>query len=139
MKHLPILFAAVLLAGCVLRPAPVVDASAISRPAANVPARQAAFSGIWFGTWLPALDSNIAIETVAADGRITGTYAWGDHPEGRFVRGSAPVTGRIEGNRLTLAPFENGAVVSYVMRADGALDGEFNINGNISRGEFRKK
>jgi len=121
------------------KPATISSSVEIVVPADSVSAEYAAFSGLWVGTWGAALDGKIAIQTIEPDGKITGVYAWGDHPRGRFTAGSSTARVQITGNTLTLKTFGNGAVVKYTLRPDGALDGSYDLNGDVSRGIFKKK
>lgn len=119
-------------------PAPLAASTAVAPPGAEVSEGAAAFSGFWAGTWGGVLDGKLVVQTIDQGGKISGVYSWGDHPSGRFAAGSTPVTGQITGGVLTLARFGNGAVARFTMRGDGALDGTYNLNGNISRGIFTK-
>ena len=121
-----------------LQPAEIGANVAVTAPAAEVSADHAAFSGIWAGTWGARLDGKLAVQTIDADGTITGVYAWGDHPKGKFKAGSIPVDGMIDGGVLRLKPFENGANVTYTMQSDGTLEGAYDLGGAVSKGIFSK-
>jgi hypothetical protein len=61
------------------------------------------------------------VQTVVADGTVTGTHAWGT-------------------NAVTLAvAFRNGATAYLPMQADGTLAGRYVQNGVTSKGVFRKR
>lgn len=142
LKNLTIVGCLAALGACAeqaLKPAEIGPNVAIVAPAEDVPQDYAAFSGLWTGTWGARLDGKLAVQTVDADGAVKGVYAWGDHPKGRFSAGSTPVQGKIAGKVMTLNTFTNGAKVSYTMRGDGALEGAYDLNGEVSKGIFGKK
>ncbi len=120
------------------KPAPAPDPASVMAPATEVPDNVAAFSGIWTGTWGTALDGNLTVKEVRPDGSVTVTYAWGDHPRGRFEAGRTEHDGQVTGNKLVLDEFSNGAQASYTMRADGKLDGRYVVNGDVTLGLFEK-
>lgn len=122
-----------------LAPAQLPENLAMTAPAQSVPSEMARFAGVWFGTWGSTLDGKLAVQSVGADGRIVAIYAWGDHARGRFKAGSTNVTGRIENGQLRLKQFENGARVTYRFLDDGALRGEYDLNGEISVGRFTRR
>lgn len=135
------IFAAVatsaLLTACqaTLQPAPTPSVK-VAQPAEDVPANCAQFAGSWTGTWGGVLDGKIAIHTVHPSCEVEAVYSWGDHPQGRFPAGSVPRSGMIDGNTLTLEPMGNGAIAKYTMRANGQLEGNYDLNGDVTTGYF---
>lgn len=138
-----LLLTAVMLAvsGCLsaeLRPATIPASAVIEQPAQNVPAEYAAFSGIWVGTWGGVLDGKLAVQTITADGDASGIYAWGDR-QGSFRAGTHDFAGNINDGVLRLDTFRNGAIVTYLFRDDGALDGTYSRSGTVSKGVFVRR
>ena len=139
MRNLFFVAAAVLLASCQSTPpAPAVidPAIVITEPAEDVPAEFAAFSGIWSGTWGPDLDGKLAVHTISKDGQALVFYAVGDLP-GFFKAQGYEVASKISGQTLVV-PLNEGIKATYTMQSDGTLAGEYNRQGNITRGLFRK-
>jgi hypothetical protein len=142
MMRLGMLAALLLLAACgstpeegvPLQPPPTGE---ITAPAKNVPAAVAAFSGTWVGKWTSNQDARLAVQTVARDGAVTGTYSWGDLP-GQSRAGSSAIKGKIADGVLTLDSFANGATASFAMQPDGMLAGTYVVNGQTSTGTFSK-
>ena len=142
MKRIALGFLALALAACqstpeVAAPLPPPPTGEVTAPAKNVPAALAAFSGTWVGKWGESLDAHLAVQTVARDGAVTGTYSWGDMP-GQFKAGSAAVTGKIAAGALILDALPTGAMASFTMQPDGALAGTYVLNGQTSTGTFRQ-
>src|ERR1700741_2209808 len=107
VKRSSILAAMVLLAACgstpeeALTPLAPPPTGEITAPAKNVPAAMAAFSGTWVGKWASNQEARLAVQTVARDGAVTGTYSWGDLP-GQSRAGSSAVKGKIADGVLLL-------------------------------------
>lgn len=132
------------VSGCLsteLRPATIPASAVIEQPAQNVPAEYAAFSGIWEGKWNGKVDGKLAVQTVSADGYVSGIYAYGDRAGG-FKAGNLEFTGKFIDGVLRLDTFRSGAKVAYVFREDGALDGTYIIDGpnrTNAKGVFVKR
>jgi hypothetical protein len=140
MKNLAFVAALVLLAGCQSTPpAPAVidPAIVITEPAADVPAEYAAFSGVWGGTWGSDLDGKLAVQTISTEGAAVVYYAVGDLP-GFFKAQGYLKNGQITGRKLVV-PLNEGIRATYTMQPDGTLAGEYNRQGNITRGMFTKQ
>ena len=109
----------------------------ITPPDAKVQRRYDAFSGIWVGTWDGVQDAKLAVRSVASNGRVTVTYAWGDMNPG-IVDGQ----GKINANgTLKLDRFPNGINVSFAMQQDGTLAGTYTVLEDPQKhtGIFRKQ
>lgn len=140
MRNLFFVAAVVLLASCQnIPPAPAVidPAIVISKPAADVPAEFAAFSGVWGGTWGPDLDGKLAVQTISTEGAAVVYYAVGDAP-GFFKAQGYLKNGQITGQTLVV-PLNEGIKATYTMQPDGTLAGEYNRRGDITRGMFTKQ
>jgi hypothetical protein len=77
------------------------------------------------------------VQTVVADGTVTGTHAWGTNAVIK-KEGASTFAGKIENNTLAVA-FRNGATAYLPMQADGTLAGRYVQNGVTSKGVFRKR
>jgi hypothetical protein len=117
-------------------PLPPPPTGEITAPARNVPAAIAAFSGTWVGKWTSGQEARLAVQTVARDGSVTGTYSWGDLA-GHARAGSTAVTGKIGAGTLTLEPMAGGATASFAMQ-DGTLAGAYVAGGQTVTGTFTR-
>ncbi|WP_287172647.1 hypothetical protein [Mesorhizobium sp.] len=110
---------------------------AVTPPAKTVPAKYAAFSGLWAGRLEGMYDAKLAVQTISSNGKVTVTYAWGtlgdNHP------GEAAGVGRIVGTTLKLERLPSGADVSFVMRPDRTLAGTVRLAGQTYTGAFVKQ
>lgn len=98
----------------------------IQKPAADVPAGYAAFSGKWGGHWGGPLPSNLIVESVTTSGEARGVYAWSDHPTGAFKAGAFKFRAKIEDGILTWS--QNVYKFEFKVLPDGKLQGErYNI------------
>jgi hypothetical protein len=120
-----------------IAPLPPPPTGEVTPPAKNVPAALAAFSGTWRGKWEPGPEAVLAVQTVARDGAVTGTYSAGEAP-GTSGATSALFTGKVEGGTLALDALANGATANFAMQADGTLAGTYALGGQSSAGVFRK-
>ncbi|RWO85275.1 MAG: hypothetical protein EOS18_01840 [Mesorhizobium sp.] len=116
----------------------IIDQSvAVTPPAKTVPAKYAAFSGLWAGRLEGMYDAKLAVQTISSNGKVTVTYAWGtlgdNHP------GEAAGVGRIVGTTLKLERLPSGADVSFVMRPDRTLAGTVRLAGQTYTGAFLKQ
>lgn len=110
----------------------------ITPPDAKVPSKYAAFSGIWTGTWDGAMDAKLAVRSVAANGRVTVTYAWGS--SGDMKPGIVDGKGKIGANgTMKLDRFASGVDASFTMQSDGTLAGTYSVAGTSHQGIFRKQ
>ena len=112
----------------------------ITPPDSKVQRKYAAFSGIWVGTWDGVQDAKLAVRSVASNGSVTVTYAWGDM--GDMNPGIVDGQGRINANgALKLDRFPNGINVSFAMQQDGTLAGTYTVLEDPQKhtGIFRKQ
>jgi hypothetical protein len=139
MRFLSIVLAAVLLTSCQTstpQPAVIDPAVVLTPPGSDVAPEIAAFSGTWVGTWGEKLDGKLAVQTLAADGTMTGVYAVGESP-GFFSAQSYDVTGKIVGGVLSIK-LNSGIYVTYQLQPDGSMTGEYRRYGQLTRGRFTK-
>lgn len=131
------------------QPAPAVTpASALSNSAVldqtvavvpagkGVPARYAAFSGIWAGQLNGMYDGKLAVLTVSSGGQVTVSYAWGDLADNK--PGVADGSGRIVGNTLKLGRLPNGADITATMPSPGTLNVTYALAGQTYAGTFAR-
>jgi dienelactone hydrolase len=91
---------------------------ALVPPAADVPRGAARFAGVWAnGAWDGVLPHVLVVESVDASGQVRVVYALGDYAEGGISRGFRRVTGRMEGDALTL-DLGDGARAVYRIDAE---------------------
>lgn len=96
-------------------------------PAAGVPAAAARFAGVWaHGAWDSLLPHVLVVEAVDAGGQARVVYALGDYAEGGVSRGFRRLTGRIDGDALSVE-------LSEGVRAVYRLDGDV-LRGTFTRG-----
>ena len=112
------------------------QAVAIVPPGKGVPARYAAFSGIWAGRLNGMYDGKLAVLTVSPGGQATVSYAWGDLADNK--PGVADGSGRIVGDTLKLARLPNGADITFQMLSDGSLAGSYTLAGQTYTGPFSR-
>lgn len=98
----------------------------IVSPAPDVPAKLAAFSGVWRGYWGGALPSLLIVERVSPSGDADGIYLWGADPRGRFAGGSDKFRAKIAGGMLS---WESGVKFQFAVLPDGKLHGERYVSG----------
>jgi hypothetical protein len=116
----------------------VLDSSVtVVPPAEKVPRKYAVFSGIWAGSWNGMSEGKLAVRTVAANGKVTVTYAWGTLADNR--PGTADGQGRIAGSTLKLDRFANGADATFTMQANGTLAGTYALSGTTYAGVFSRQ
>jgi hypothetical protein len=124
-------------------PVPAVGSAAldssvvITPPDKKVPKQYAAFSGIWVGTWDGPLDAKLAVRSVAANGSVTVTYAWGEM--GAMKPGIVDGQGRIRGSTLKLDRFASGVDTTFTMQPDGTLAGTYTLSGTSYKGVFHRQ
>ena len=106
----------------------------ITPPAKGVPAKFAAFSGLWAGRLEGTSEAKLAVQSVASNGQVTVTYAWG--MLGDNNPGEAAGAGRIVGSTLKLGRLPNGADLSFTMMSDGTLAGTVALAGQTYTGPF---
>ena len=109
----------------------------ITPPDSKVPKKYAAFSGVWVGTWDTPLDAKLAVRTIAANGAVTVTYAWGE--AGDMKPGIVDGKGRIGGDRMKLERFASGVDATFTMQPDGTLMGKYTVLEQSHTGVFRKQ
>jgi hypothetical protein len=124
-------------------PAPALSNSAVLDqtvavvpPAKGVPARYAAFSGIWAGQLNGMYDGKLAVLTVSSGGQVTVSYAWGDLADNK--PGVADGSGRIVGNTLKLGRLPNGADITATMPSPGTLNVTYALAGQTYTGSFAR-
>src|SRR5690349_15945991 len=84
----------------------IMDTSVtITPPAKGVPAKYAAFSGMWAGRLEGAYEAKVAVQTISANGKVTVTFAWGNLGDNN--PGEAAGEGRIVGSTLKLGRLPN--------------------------------
>lgn len=130
------------MAAAVAAPAPagsaVLDRTvAVVPPGKGVPARYAAFSGIWAGQLDGQYEGKLAVLTVASGGQVTVSYAWGDMADNK--PGVADGSGRIVGNTLKLGRLPNGADITFAMLPDGTLAATYALAGQTYTGSFARQ
>lgn len=106
-------------------------------PDPRVPKAYAAYSGIWSGTWDGPLDAKLAVRSVAANGRVTVTYAWGEM--GTMKPGIVDGQGRISGGSMRLDRFASGVDAAFTMQPDGTLAATYSVSGMSYNGVFRRQ
>jgi hypothetical protein len=109
----------------------------ITPPDRKVPKQYAAFSGVWVGSWDGQQDAKLAVRTIAPNGRVTVTYAWGSL--GDMKPGIVDGKGRIGGGTMKLERFASGVDTSFTMQADGTLAGTATLSGVTSHGVFHRQ
>ncbi|WP_254633871.1 hypothetical protein [Mesorhizobium sp. GbtcB19] len=105
-------------------------------PAKGVPARYAAFSGIWAGQLNGMYDGKLAVLTVSPGGQVTVSYAWGDLADNK--PGVADGSGRIAGSTMKLGRLPNGADITATMVSQGTLDVTYTLAGQTYSGSFTR-
>ena len=116
----------------------IMDTSVtITPPAKGVPAKYAAFSGMWAGRLEGAYEAKVAVQTISANGKVTVTFAWGNLGDNN--PGEAAGEGRIVGTTLKLGRLPNGADISLTMLPDGTLAGTYALAGQTYTGAFTKQ
>jgi hypothetical protein len=106
-------------------------------PDSKVSSKYAAFSGIWAGSWDGIYSGKLAVRTVAANGRVTVTYAWGEMADNK--PGIVDGKGRIGGSTLKLERFANGADATFTMQSDGTLAGTYTLLERTYAGVFHRE
>lgn len=115
-----------------------MDASVtITPPAKGVPAKYAAFSGMWAGRLQGTTEAKVAVQTISANGKVTVTFAWGNLGDNN--PGEAAGEGRIVGSTLKLGRLPNGADISLTMMPDGTLSGTYALSGQTYQGAFTRQ
>lgn len=109
---------------------------AVVPPGKGVPARYAAFSGIWAGQLNGMYDGKLAVLTVSSGGQVTASYAWGDLADNK--PGVADGSGRISGNILKLGRLPNGADITATMASPGTLSVTYALAGQTYTGSFAR-
>ena len=116
----------------------IMDQSvAITPPGKGIPAKYAAFSGLWAGRLEGMYEGKLAVQTIASNGKVTVTYAWGNLADN--FPGEAAGAGRITGATLKLGRLPNGADLSFVMQPDGTLAATVALAGQTYTGTFVKQ
>jgi hypothetical protein len=106
-------------------------------PGKGVPAKYAAFSGIWAGRLDGIYEGKLAVLTISPRGQVTVTYAWGDLADNK--PGVADGAGKIVGNTLKLARLPNGADATFIMQPDGTLAATYALAGQTYAGAFARQ
>ena len=115
-----------------------MDPSVVATPPGKgVPAKYAAFSGIWAGRLDGIYEGKLAVLTVSPGGQVTVTYAWGDLADNK--PGVADGAGKIVGNTLKLARLPNGADATFIMQPDGTLAATYALAGQTYAGAFARQ
>jgi hypothetical protein len=106
-------------------------------PAPDVPANQAAYSGIWLGKWDDIQDTALAIAEIGG-GRIRGVYAWGSAPAWSVNQsGSRWVQGVFAGGNLRVDIPPVGSA-TYRIFSEGVLEGALSVGQFTNRTTLRK-
>jgi hypothetical protein len=108
----------------------------VTPPGKGVPARYAAFSGIWAGQLNGMYDGRLAVLTVSPGGQVTVSYAWGDLADNK--PGVADGSGRISGNTMKLGRLPNGADITAAMLSEGTLNVTYALAGQTYTGSFAR-
>lgn len=103
---------------------PLPEDLSLKPPGADLAPHFARFHGIWAGSWAGTLPHLLIVEHVGTDGTVQAVYALGDAPDGTIRRQWFRLTGRIEGDELTLETAASGPTVRYRFQ-DGRLQGEY--------------
>ena len=118
-----------------------LDSSVIvTPPDKKVPAKYAAFSGVWSGSWDGGQDAKLAVRSVSANGRVTVTYAWGSL--GVMKPGIVDGQGKINASgTMKLDRFASGIDASFTLQGDGTLAGSYLVAGTgpAHNGVFTKR
>ncbi|MDX8536659.1 MULTISPECIES: hypothetical protein [Mesorhizobium] len=109
----------------------------VTPPGKGVPAKYAAFSGIWAGQLDGMYEGKLAVLTVSPRGQVTVTYAWGDLADNK--PGVADGAGKIVGSTLKLGRLPNGADVTATMLPDGTLAASYALAGQTYTGSFTRQ
>ncbi|MGX8010592.1 hypothetical protein ACVDG8_017325 [Mesorhizobium sp. ORM8.1] len=112
------------------------QAVSVTPPGKGVPARYAAFSGIWAGQLNGMYDGKLAVLTVSPGGQVTVSYAWGDLADNK--PGVADGSGRISGNTMKLGRLPNGADITAAMLSEGTLNVTYALAGQTYTGQFTR-
>ncbi len=116
----------------------VLDSSVVvTPPGEGIPAKYAAFSGIWGGQLDGMYDGKLAVLTITRGGNVTATYAWGDLADNK--PGVADGEGKISGSTLKLRRLPNGGDVSAAMQPDGTLAVTYGLADRTYTGTFSKQ
>ena len=116
----------------------VLDSSVIiTPPDSKVPKKYAAFSGVWTGLWDGIYEGKLAVRSVATNGKIAVTYAWGTLADNK--PGTADGQGRVAGSTLKLDRFANGADATFTLQGDGTLAGTYALSGVTYTGVFSRR
>jgi hypothetical protein len=116
----------------------VLDSSVtVTPPGEGIPAKYAAFSGIWGGQLNGMYEGKLAVLTITRGGNVTATYAWGDLADNR--PGVADGEGKIAGSTLKLRRLPNGADITAAMQSDGTLAVTYALAGTTYTGTFNKQ
>ena len=107
---------------------------AITPPGKGIPAKYAAFSGLWAGRLEGMYEAKLAVQTISSNGKVTVTYAWGNLADN--YPGEAAGAGRITGTTLKLGRLPNGADLSFAMLPDGTLAATVALAGQTYTGTF---
>ncbi|WP_245235607.1 hypothetical protein [Mesorhizobium erdmanii] len=109
----------------------------ITPPAKGVPAKYAAFSGIWAGRLEGTSEAEVAVQTISPNGQVTVTFAWSNLGDNN--PGEAAGAGRIVGTTLKLGRLPNGADISLTMLPGGTLAGTYVLAGQTYTGTFSRQ
>ena len=111
----------------------------VQAPAAGVPREITAFSGEWTGSWGGGvLDSTLVVEQIQGREAII-IYSFGTAPRWGINRpGFERVRGTFASGNVLRATLSNGANISYTMNPDGTVNGQYEIRGAVTLGQFRR-
>ena len=109
----------------------------ITPPAKGVPAKYAAFSGMWAGRLEGMYEGALAVQTISPKGQVTVTYAWGNLADNS--PGVAGGAGKIVGNTLKLGRLPNGADATFAMLPDGTLAVTYALADQTYTGAFTRQ
>lgn len=116
---------------------PLPSDLALEAPGPEIAANAARYAGVWKGVWGDdALDGALAVTRIISDRELEAIYSWKVLPNGEAGY-SQPFAVEIDGNRLILPTFRNGANVTYVLVED-ELRGFYKLNGRTTKGLFYK-
>lgn len=109
----------------------------IEAPARTVPAKRAAFSGRWQGTWDGLLEHVLIVEQITGD-EAQVVYAWGPNRQWQTSPGFARFRAKFKDDSTLVVTSPRPATATYVMQPDGTLAALYQWSGGVSRASMRR-